>query len=83
MLGDGIRRNIASVSKEERGRLRDAIIQLQTSKHYRLGVARRALLGKLSIAPAAHARAKTYLTTPDFPSKIEVWKRNLRPFRKL
>lgn len=30
MLGDGIRRNIASVSKEERDRLRDAILALQT-----------------------------------------------------
>jgi len=30
MLGDGIRRNIASVSGEERGRLRDAILALQT-----------------------------------------------------
>jgi hypothetical protein len=30
MLGDGIRRNIASVSKEERDRLRDAILTLQT-----------------------------------------------------
>jgi hypothetical protein len=29
MLGDGIRRNIASVSKEERDRLRDAILALQ------------------------------------------------------
>lgn len=30
MLGDGIRRNIATVSKEERDRFRDAIIKLQT-----------------------------------------------------
>lgn len=30
MLGDGIRRNIASVTKEERDRLRDAILVLQT-----------------------------------------------------
>jgi len=30
MLGDGIRRNIATVSKEERDRLRDAILALQT-----------------------------------------------------
>jgi hypothetical protein len=30
MLGDGIRRNIASISKEERDRLRDAILALQT-----------------------------------------------------
>ncbi len=28
--GDGIRRNIATVSEEERGRLRDAIIQLNS-----------------------------------------------------
>jgi hypothetical protein len=34
MLGDGIRRNIATVTKEERDRLRDAIIALQTSNHY-------------------------------------------------
>jgi len=31
MLGDGIRRNIATVSKEERDRLRDAILTLQTT----------------------------------------------------
>lgn len=30
MLGDGIRRNIATVTKEERDRLRDAILALQT-----------------------------------------------------
>ena len=30
MLGDGVRRNIASVSKEERDRLHDAILALQT-----------------------------------------------------
>ncbi len=30
MLGDGIRKDIATVSKEERDRLRDAILQLQT-----------------------------------------------------
>jgi hypothetical protein len=30
MLGDGIRRNIATVSKEERDRFRDAIVKLQT-----------------------------------------------------
>ena len=30
MLGDGIRRNIAMVSQEERDRLRDAILTLQT-----------------------------------------------------
>ncbi len=28
-LGDGIRRNIATVTKEERDRLRDAILALQ------------------------------------------------------
>ena len=28
-LGDGIRRNLATVSKEERDRLRDAILQLK------------------------------------------------------
>lgn len=33
-LGDGIRRNIATVSQEERDRLRDAIIKLQTQQHY-------------------------------------------------
>jgi hypothetical protein len=33
-LGDGIRRNIATVSKEERDRLRDAIMKLQTQQHY-------------------------------------------------
>jgi hypothetical protein len=33
-LGDGIRRNLATVSKEERDRLRDAIINLQTQNHY-------------------------------------------------
>jgi len=33
-LGDGIRRNIATVSKEERDRLRDAIIKLQTQRRY-------------------------------------------------
>src|SRR5690242_17830491 len=30
MLGDGIRRNIAKISKEERNRFRDAIIKLQS-----------------------------------------------------
>lgn len=34
VLGDGIRRNIATVSKEERDRLRNAIIKLQTQNHY-------------------------------------------------
>jgi Common central domain of tyrosinase len=33
-LGDGIRRNIATVSKEERDLLLDAIIKLQTQNHY-------------------------------------------------
>jgi hypothetical protein len=33
-LGDGIRRNIATVSKEERDRFRDAIISLQTQQRY-------------------------------------------------
>jgi hypothetical protein len=33
-LGDGIRRNLATVSQEERDRLRDAIIKLHTQKHY-------------------------------------------------
>ena len=33
-LGDGIRRNIATVSQEERDRLRDAIVKLHTQKHY-------------------------------------------------
>jgi len=34
MLGDGIRRNISTVTKEERDRLRDAIIKLQTDYHF-------------------------------------------------
>lgn len=33
-LGDGIRRNLASVSEEERDRLRKAIVKLNTEKHY-------------------------------------------------
>src|SRR5216683_445306 len=33
-LGDGIRRNVATVSKLERDRLRDAIIKLHTDHHY-------------------------------------------------
>lgn len=33
-LGDGIRRNIATVTKEERDRLRDAIIALHKNYHY-------------------------------------------------
>jgi hypothetical protein len=33
-LGDGIRRNLATVSKVERDRLRDAIIKLQTQYHF-------------------------------------------------
>jgi hypothetical protein len=33
-LGDGIRRNIRTVSKKERDRLRDAIIKLQTQRRY-------------------------------------------------
>jgi hypothetical protein len=37
-LGDGIRRNVAKVSPEERNRLRDAFIQLDTSKFYPDGV---------------------------------------------
>lgn len=34
MLGDGIRRNIATVSQEERDRLRDAIIKLHTQPQF-------------------------------------------------
>jgi hypothetical protein len=34
MLGDGIRRNIATVTREERDRPRDAIIKLQTDYHF-------------------------------------------------
>lgn len=33
-LGDGIRRNLATVTKEERDRLRDAILSLQTQHHH-------------------------------------------------
>lgn len=33
-LGDGIRRNVATVSQAERDRLRDAIVKLHTQKHY-------------------------------------------------
>jgi hypothetical protein len=33
-LGDEIRRNIATVSQEERDRLRNAIIKLQTQQRY-------------------------------------------------
>ena len=33
-LGDGIRRNVASISQEERNRLRDAILLLDTVKFY-------------------------------------------------
>jgi len=33
-IGDGIRRNIATVSQAERNRLRDAIIKLHTQNHY-------------------------------------------------
>ena len=33
-LGDGIRRNVATISEEERNRLRDAILQLDGSKFY-------------------------------------------------
>ncbi|MFF7647529.1 tyrosinase family protein [Streptomyces canus] len=32
-LGDGIRRDVATVSEEERGRLRDAFLQLDTTKY--------------------------------------------------
>ena len=37
-LGDGIRRNVATVSTEERNRLRDAFLQLDNAKFYPDGV---------------------------------------------
>src|SRR5437588_2752771 len=37
-LGDGIRRNVAMISQEERDRLRDAFLQLDTTKFYPDGV---------------------------------------------
>jgi hypothetical protein len=37
MLGDGIRRNIATVSKEERDRFRDAIVKLQSGDLHTAG----------------------------------------------
>ncbi len=37
-LGDGIRRNVATISQEERERLRDAFLQLDTTKFYPDGV---------------------------------------------
>ena len=37
-IGDGIRRNIAKVSKEEKDLLRDAFIQIDTTKFYPDGV---------------------------------------------
>jgi hypothetical protein len=33
-FGDGIRRNVAMISQEERDRMRDAILQLDTTKFY-------------------------------------------------
>src|SRR6266568_9070222 len=37
-LGDGIRRNVAKISQQERDRLRDAFLALDTSKFYPDGV---------------------------------------------
>jgi hypothetical protein len=37
-LGDGIRRNVAKISQEERDRLRDAFLALDTSRFYPDGV---------------------------------------------
>lgn len=37
-IGDGIRRDVQTISQEERNRLRDALLQLDTTKIYPDGV---------------------------------------------
>ena len=72
-LGNGIRRNLATISEEEKTRLRDAIVQPDGSKFYPDSISNWDKQDEIHQAPAFMGAPRSCRGTGSFATGSKLW----------